>query len=396
MAPPRKLVSNLLVQRVLTGKPRRRGSFLGIDSDLLESVREIPELAYMRDLDLVENGKVVTHDFPRSGQMPDFADVLEQIDGFGIHPLFLRRGKRPGRPFKVVQWQDVFFVHDNPAWAIFGPDWIDPFSTALPMPGVLEQARKGEAEELDTIHYCGGTNSPNNPGHYVNDYLPRALLCRDFLGIPIEQAALPETTAPSCSLARDLVVPGVTTLEANKLYRVKCLFALYPLELVSHPLHFITPSIVEAVTAPIRAAAARFPSQGRAVYLNRLGDSRRKMVNEAELVAELEAIGVRSLRMSELSGREQFGATHGADVIVGPHGGALANILAARPGTRVVELFSPLKGTLAYAAAARACGLDYSLMVGEAAEGSEWRCDIRRVVDAVRDALHRMQPAMSA
>jgi hypothetical protein len=79
---------------------------------------------------------------------------------------------------------------------------------------------------------------------------------------------------------------------------------------------------------------------GRHLYLTRAaGRHNRSVLNEAEVVRLLEALGFTVLDPGELSVAEQVRAFAEADVIVAPHGAALANLAFCSPGSAVVELF---------------------------------------------------------
>lgn len=108
----------------------------------------------------------------------------------------------------------------------------------------------------------------------------------------------------------------------------------------------------------------------RVLYLSR-GDMERTVANERALLGRLECAladsGYRlevSVDRGSLDGvREQM---RRARVVLGPHGGAFANLVFAQPGTHVIEFIPsyelPLQGTDArhmYWGLAQAAGLDY-------------------------------------
>jgi capsular polysaccharide biosynthesis protein len=82
------------------------------------------------------------------------------------------------------------------------------------------------------------------------------------------------------------------------------------------------------------------PSRG--LYVTR-GDvaHTRRYVEEPELWPALEERGFTRLDPGSVSVREQIDRFAAAEVIVAPHGAALANLVFARPGVRVLELFAP-------------------------------------------------------
>ena len=82
-------------------------------------------------------------------------------------------------------------------------------------------------------------------------------------------------------------------------------------------------------------------SDARRLYLTR-GDrpNTRRYVYEAELWPALERRGFARLDPGTLSVQEQIDLFSAAEVVVGPHGAALTNIVFCRPGARVLELFA--------------------------------------------------------
>lgn len=103
---------------------------------------------------------------------------------------------------------------------------------------------------------------------------------------------------------------------------------------------------------------------GRKIYASRLdaGDTRR-IINEDKLCELMVQHGFEVITPGKLSVEEQIVAFRDADVIVGPHGAGMTNILYAKPGTRVVELFQAACTHLCYAKIAQLKGLDYRAVI---------------------------------
>ncbi len=73
-------------------------------------------------------------------------------------------------------------------------------------------------------------------------------------------------------------------------------------------------------------------------YVSRRDADARKLANEDELVAALEAEGYQELVLSRFSIEEQISAFSGASDIVAPHGAGLVHLMFAPPGCRVLEI----------------------------------------------------------
>ena len=81
----------------------------------------------------------------------------------------------------------------------------------------------------------------------------------------------------------------------------------------------------------------------RRIWLSRRPTARRPVWGETELLERLEAEGLplEPVDLAELSLREQAQMLSEAELVVAPHGGALASLVFARAGTRVLELHQP-------------------------------------------------------
>lgn len=80
-------------------------------------------------------------------------------------------------------------------------------------------------------------------------------------------------------------------------------------------------------------------SSHKKIYVKR-GRSRngRNLLNEGELVDSLSEFGFTSVTMDEYDVAEQWNIFRNARLIVSPHGAALTNLLAQRPGSTILEL----------------------------------------------------------
>ena len=79
----------------------------------------------------------------------------------------------------------------------------------------------------------------------------------------------------------------------------------------------------------------------RRLWLGRGGGWRRPVIQEAATLERLEPFGLEPLDPAGLSLEQQAALLASAELVVLPHGGAMANLVFAQPGTRVLELHSP-------------------------------------------------------
>jgi capsular polysaccharide biosynthesis protein len=97
----------------------------------------------------------------------------------------------------------------------------------------------------------------------------------------------------------------------------------------------------------------------RRLYISRRNAAHRRVSNEHEISAKLEAIGFETLALEDWPLAEQIAAFRDAEIVIAPHGGGLTNLLFCSPGTFAVELFPRVTVDLYYRLAA-AAGVEYA------------------------------------
>jgi capsular polysaccharide biosynthesis protein len=76
------------------------------------------------------------------------------------------------------------------------------------------------------------------------------------------------------------------------------------------------------------------------LYISRADTEQRRLADEDRLIARLEPLGFTCLTLSGRPLDEQIDLFSRAEIVVGPHGGGLANLVWCGPGVAVVELFA--------------------------------------------------------
>jgi hypothetical protein len=105
----------------------------------------------------------------------------------------------------------------------------------------------------------------------------------------------------------------------------------------------------------------------RRIYVERGNVRRRRVVNERQLLTCLAKFGFASVKMDGLTCAEQAQLFANAEIIVAYHGAALTNIIFARQGAKVIEIFTPAYVEPSFFAAATYSELDYYYLMGEPA-----------------------------
>jgi capsular polysaccharide biosynthesis protein len=110
--------------------------------------------------------------------------------------------------------------------------------------------------------------------------------------------------------------------------------------------------------------AERSP-QPTKIYISRSDANWRRLTNETELIEILLPLGFSVFSLSSLTVQEKASLFATAEVIIGPHSSGLTNLAFCRPGTKVIEIFSPLAVAKAFWLIASQRGLDYYYLLGE-------------------------------
>ena len=107
---------------------------------------------------------------------------------------------------------------------------------------------------------------------------------------------------------------------------------------------------------------------GRRLYVSRMGQARRgvssrQMLNEAEVAEAVTALGFEVIEPEQLSPAEQIAAFAAADVVVGPAGSAMFNVVFCRPGTKVLDIESEPFWIYAHTGLLASCQTRYGLFL---------------------------------
>jgi capsular polysaccharide biosynthesis protein len=125
--------------------------------------------------------------------------------------------------------------------------------------------------------------------------------------------------------------------------------------------------------------------------LNRL--SRRVLLNEAELQQRLSEIGFEIVQPESLPAAEQIRAFFNAEIIVGPSGAGMFNVVFCKPGTRVIDIESEPHWIGAHMSLFASCGLDYGIFEGKVEGGPSqqhhrpWRVNVPALIERIKKLI---------
>lgn len=105
-------------------------------------------------------------------------------------------------------------------------------------------------------------------------------------------------------------------------------------------------------------------SERKRLYVRR---TVRTIANESDVLGVLRPLGFETVSPEQLSFTDQVSLFSQAEAIVGCHGAGIANSVFARSGALVLELFQPGYVNLSTYRLARAAGMRYGYLVGQAA-----------------------------
>jgi capsular polysaccharide biosynthesis protein len=98
---------------------------------------------------------------------------------------------------------------------------------------------------------------------------------------------------------------------------------------------------------------------GRRLYVSRKRAAVRRIVNEADVETLLRDNGFTTVHLESCSWSEQVAMFGAAEVVLAPHGAALANIAFCQPGTVVAEISTPAGYRDFFLQLAASAGLTY-------------------------------------
>jgi capsular polysaccharide biosynthesis protein len=113
---------------------------------------------------------------------------------------------------------------------------------------------------------------------------------------------------------------------------------------------------------------------GMKIYVTRVEQARRghprAMLNEEELVERLVKMDFQIVDPAELSAEEQVQAFSSAEMVVGPSGSGMFNVVFCHPGTKVIDIESEPHWIHAHRNLFSSCGLRYGIFIGAAKDRS--------------------------
>ena len=228
--------------------------------------------------------------------------------------------------------------------------------------------------------------------HVIKDVLPRITYALDFLSTNPEAKLLLDDGEPVHRLLEVLGIPesrviftSYHTPDSRSLYE-STLQVIYSADRIVLPHCWPGPAVSgmyshnmyeAARDAMLKNSRALKSPQNFVVYVSRDGgfnSMKRRIDNEAEILGATRAAikdvnsrlnGINPFELIVLNGksltlRQSLDTFHRAALVMGPHGGGFYNLIAARPGTRVLEWVPQDYGREEVGRFSRKLALDYA------------------------------------
>jgi len=204
--------------------------------------------------------------------------------------------------------------------------------------------------------------------HWMTDVLPRIRLAQRSGHDPRRFDRILVNGLDKPFQKETLALWGITPERCQVLPAKEHAFVLEEAVLPSLPdvPGLVPPETVEFLQGTI---SVKKTGSGRKIFIGRGGAKHRQLIYEKEIASHLLKMGFETVECGKLSVQEQAGLFHSADMVVGAHGAALTNLIFCRPGTKVVELFSPRYVNPCYRDLCVAGGLRHSAVIGD---GKDW------------------------
>lgn len=207
--------------------------------------------------------------------------------------------------------------------------------------------------------------------HFLLEEVPRllyALAERPDLSV-LTHADAPRHVVSLVALLREKgIIRGSLVKLPLGLYRVND-YVFTSAELDSGFVHSQSIHLLRSVLGPGATPEVPLPlNPSSKIYVSRRRD-RRALTNEADIESMLVCRGFRVVYLEDLEVGDQIALFQQVDTVVGTHGAGLANLVWVRPGTRVVEVFSPRYFNDCFARLAVTVGAEYRELWAESDGG---------------------------
>lgn len=238
--------------------------------------------------------------------------------------LFFLKGAR------IIDLAGVIISPDNKVFAEF--TYVDQMG-GIDSHSIFRRRRYPKAQPLSGWYATLCYPSSRAYYHWMIESLPRLHFLENCLDA-LDGIFVPDGMPPS--MIESLRVMGVKDHQ------------VIPMSMGTHyaPEHLLIPGYCAGLDIPSwipafyreRVLNKRVIAANRRLYVSRAGVSRRRIINESEVSALLSEYGFETIRPENMSFVEQAELFASAEIVVGPSGAALSNIVFCSPGSSLLTL----------------------------------------------------------
>jgi len=185
-----------------------------------------------------------------------------------------------------------------------------------------------------TVLYLSNTNQ-RHYGHVIFYVLPMLLIARRYIDVTHVYAGAFSEQSFYIEFMQHLA-PNITIL-ATPTVADRILYVNIDKKTLPDGRRGVAPSLLRMIKSELKDVGSKSSGLGNQIFIRRGNVKYRKLINEKEIVDYLEARGFKSVAMDGLSIHQQAAIFREAKVIVGVHGGAMANLIYSQAAT-VIEL----------------------------------------------------------
>lgn len=150
----------------------------------------------------------------------------------------------------------------------------------------------------------------------------------------------------------------ISLTDNNYLY-CQDLYVTSPTNYAGNISHWII-DYLRKIFAPV---VLEYSGSNKCIFISRKNVAKRKLVNEDILLNQLKHLNFVEVTPENLTIEQQVAIFNNADIIIGAHGAGLTNIIFCKPGTKILEIFSPNYINQSYYTIAESANLNYNYVV---------------------------------
>lgn len=248
---------------------------------------------------------------------------------------------------------------------------------------IFLRRRLPKIEEVDgTVVVLATRGANDNYCHFVTDALPRWGTFQDTMpGFRPDAIYVPHQTRYQRELLELTGLSDIPLIQSDKRRAIRATRLVVPE--IGNVGELGNPSMVSWLRSAL--PAKQVDGRPTRIYVTRgRQKNTRRFVREPELVEALAKRGFAVIDPGSLSVQDQIDHFAAAEVIVGPHGAAMTNLVFAQEGARVLELFGPKYVKAGFwTITVNIPGVEHRYLVGGSADEARRRRPMNRVQDDI-------------